>query len=239
MSTINPDSAMLIGKNEHGYEFGVMLHSGAWWGCAIGTTGDKNQMVFFFPNCDSTDMYPAHSDAAKDEVIKRTIAYANYPEGGYGGISTYFVDESLRAVPRDFICLNCDEFLCDGECGISDTNDEIDCQIYEDTEENLGSCCECRKTENVRNIWLTDKKAPISGKGWGCLTCGLPADGAVAVLCDECHIKLSALKINPKFVCRGYAGENERIICAELTEDFNHNFEHEFVGIFGEEIEHE
>lgn len=227
MSTINPEAAMLIGRNEHGYEFGVMLQNGAWWGCAIGTGGDKKQMIFAFPNCDSSDMYPAHSDAAMKEVIKRTIAYALYPESGYGGISTYFVDESLRAQPRDFICLNCDEFLCDGTCAIFDSNDEIDDRIYEEPEEKLGSCCECEKTENVRNIWMIHKKAPISGKGWGCLTCDLSGDGAFAVLCDDCNDKLATSEGKPKFVCKGYPKDNERVLYSELTEDFNHNFEHE------------
>lgn len=53
---------------------------------------------------------------------------------------------------------------------------------------DLGSCCSCGKTgADVRNVLMLHFKAPTPGNGcWGCFQCGLPAEGAVAVLCDEC-----------------------------------------------------
>lgn len=51
----------------------------------------------------------------------------------------------------------------------------------------LGPCCACgRESGNVRNIICLNYKAPVPGTGWGCFQCGLPMDGATAVLCDGC-----------------------------------------------------
>lgn len=51
---------------------------------------------------------------------------------------------------------------------------------------DLGPCCACRGIENVRNIILVNKLAPVPGTGWGCFECDLSMDGAIAVVCDEC-----------------------------------------------------
>jgi len=50
---------------------------------------------------------------------------------------------------------------------------------------NLGMCCRCGTDENVRNIITLHKRSPY-GFGWGCVQCNLPAEGAIAVLCDDC-----------------------------------------------------
>ena len=54
----------------------------------------------------------------------------------------------------------------------------------------LGRCCACLEegTEGnpVRNLMMLDRLAPTPGTGWGCFVCGLPLDGAVAVLCERC-----------------------------------------------------
>ena len=51
---------------------------------------------------------------------------------------------------------------------------------------SLGPCCQCECTDGVRNIFLLNRRGAIPGRGWGCVVCGLPPDGAVAVLCDAC-----------------------------------------------------
>ena len=52
---------------------------------------------------------------------------------------------------------------------------------------DLGMCCACRLAgPTVRNIMMIPFRAPVPGKGWGCLVCRLPSDGAVAVVCDAC-----------------------------------------------------
>ena len=83
---------------------------------------------------------------------------------------------------------------------------------------NLGPCCVCERTEGVRNIVMLDKRAPIPGTGWGCVVCGLPPDGASAVLCDDC------LEKPPRFACKDYPGIGGRIPIDELTEKFEHDY---------------
>jgi hypothetical protein len=66
---------------------------------------------------------------------------------------------------------------------------------------------------------MLDKRCVVSGHGWGCLVCGLPADGASYVLCDDCHDHQRA----PRFACRGYPGEDGRIAIQMLTTSFKHD----------------
>jgi hypothetical protein len=84
---------------------------------------------------------------------------------------------------------------------------------------NPGRCCGCEGTENVRNIVALDARAPVPGTGWGCVVCGLQADGAVAVMCDECV----AGKTPPRFACVGFPSKNERIPIDELRGTFGHD----------------
>ena len=51
---------------------------------------------------------------------------------------------------------------------------------------HVGACCACGVTTTLRNVMFLDQKAPVAGKGWGCVVCDLPLDGAIALLCDEC-----------------------------------------------------
>ncbi len=52
---------------------------------------------------------------------------------------------------------------------------------------DLGRCCACHKVgSSVRNVLHLNRRAPVAGTGWGCGLCGLPRDGALAVLCDQC-----------------------------------------------------
>lgn len=82
----------------------------------------------------------------------------------------------------------------------------------------LGPCCVCETTINVRNILMLSQKSPMPGKGWGCFQCGLPSDGASAVVCDDC------LEKPLKFACRGYPGVDGRIPIEELTEKIEHDY---------------
>lgn len=52
---------------------------------------------------------------------------------------------------------------------------------------DLGKCCGCEVDgPQVRNICMLPFKADTPDYGWGCFECGLPCEGAVAVLCDTC-----------------------------------------------------
>jgi predicted amidophosphoribosyltransferase len=90
----------------------------------------------------------------------------------------------------------------------------------------IGPCCACGKDDDtVKNIIGLNRKGPDPGKGWGCIVCGLPFDGAQAPLCDQC-LK-SGDKIQFKFVAAGYLTEGKRIPIDELPDTYhNHRFEH-------------
>lgn len=92
-------------------------------------------------------------------------------------------------------------------------------------EYNLGPCCGCQRTDGVRNILMLDKKAPVSGKGWGCFQCHAPAQGAYAVVCDECLEKLNGAKDEDvlQFACGGTPTESNRVPIGDLTEPFGHD----------------
>ena len=62
-------------------------------------------------------------------------------------------------------------------------------------------------------------KAPISGRGWGCLVCGLDMDGAVAIVCDECFEADAEIL----YACDGYAKDDGRIPIDNLTDSHVHD----------------
>lgn len=79
-------------------------------------------------------------------------------------------------------------------------------------------CCACDEMKPLRNIAMLPKRAPTPGKGWGCVICRIPNDGAVAIVCDTC------IEINTpiRFVCDGYPAAGARVSIDSLTESFDH-----------------
>jgi hypothetical protein len=71
---------------------------------------------------------------------------------------------------------------------------------------DLGPCFACGGRTDVRNLICLPFRAPVAGTGWGCFVCGLPADGAVAVLCDACKEGSRRLL----HCCRGYPTSRKR-----------------------------
>lgn len=93
-----------------------------------------------------------------------------------------------------------------------------------DDRPKLGPCCMCEGTEGVNNIIMLDRRGAEPGRGWGCFVCGLPSDGAIAVICDGCLPRYQADNTTLKVACRGYAGEGGRVPIAELPEEpFHHH----------------
>jgi hypothetical protein len=85
---------------------------------------------------------------------------------------------------------------------------------------NLGPCCGCGASEGVRSVMMLDRRGPTPGRGWGCLVCNLPADGAIAVLCDRCVVEDKPIR----FVCRGYSATDGRIpVEGFRNEPFHHD----------------
>ena len=91
---------------------------------------------------------------------------------------------------------------------------------------DLGPCCVCESTKGVRNVIMLDRRAAITGHGWGCVSCGLPSEGALAVLCDDCLAKWQQDSGILTVACRGYPATEGRIQIAELPpEPFAHDEE--------------
>jgi hypothetical protein len=90
-----------------------------------------------------------------------------------------------------------------------------------DDDLDLGPCCACEGLDDVRNIMMLDKKALTPGKGWGCVVCHLPNDGAIAVLCDGClemHVEI-------RFAVDGWTTDKKRVKIEELSGEHKHNME--------------
>lgn len=89
---------------------------------------------------------------------------------------------------------------------------------------NLGRCCICEEYRDVLNIVCLGRKAPLPDTGWGCVVCGLPADGAIAVVCNYCMREREIPKDIP-LVCCGYPGNDVRAPITDCTEPFQHDEE--------------
>ncbi len=88
-------------------------------------------------------------------------------------------------------------------------------KFTEEFSNKLGPCCTCGTTVGVNNIMMLELRAPTPGKGWGCLVCNLPQDGAVAVLCDACADGGLPLKM----VCDGYPKDGKRVPFDSLPDE--------------------
>jgi hypothetical protein len=89
---------------------------------------------------------------------------------------------------------------------------------------DLGPCCLCGRADGVRNMIMLDRRCAVPGHGWGCVVCGLPNDGASAVVCDPCLDRWRADNSILMTACRGYPATDGRIAIAELPEGvFDHD----------------
>lgn len=109
--------------------------------------------------------------------------------------------------------------------GVLETEDDVDNLGNLSSPTALGSCCICERIDpTVRTIITLPKRSPSPGKGWGCLACGLPTDGALAVICDVCAGPVDEVGCNLdstvperlRFACRGYPGADGRVPIGEL-----------------------
>lgn len=86
----------------------------------------------------------------------------------------------------------------------------------------LGACCDCGHEDRpVFHVVIIGMKSPEPGHGcWGCLTCGLPQAGAIAVLCDQCAKTFNGRPVN---IVVGSPDLNRRMPLADLHETFEHD----------------
>lgn len=68
-----------------------------------------------------------------------------------------------------------------------------------------GTCCACGGHADLATFLMLPFRAPVPGTGWGCVVCGLPPDGAIAAICDECAGPIASTRQAPglKYVCLG------------------------------------
>lgn len=85
---------------------------------------------------------------------------------------------------------------------------------------DYGPCCACGKHDGtVQQVVSLNRLAPIAGTGWECTGCGLPPNGAMAVVCTECLAKREPLKN----VIYGPLGSHDRFLVGDLSEEvFDH-----------------
>jgi len=70
---------------------------------------------------------------------------------------------------------------------------------------DLGPCCACQRAASTKVVML-EILSPTPGHGWGCIDCGLPPNGAIAVVCDDCFRDQRRLL----YVCTGFPGTEGR-----------------------------
>jgi len=111
-----------------------------------------------------------------------------------------------------------DDYIDDGWDDGDDTALEgIDAEPHD---YRLGACCACGVEDTtVRNLLCLHQLAPVPGTGWGCLQCGQPQDGALAVVCDACLMADTPLQ----YAILGPVGEGRRIRIGELKGTFDHD----------------
>lgn len=88
---------------------------------------------------------------------------------------------------------------------------------------NLGTCCVCRGTDNVRHIRNLNGRCPILGRGWGCPACNLPPHGAVAVVCAACDSQLEAGVAALVEFCTGHPTRDGRTPIGDLQGSYDHD----------------
>lgn len=85
---------------------------------------------------------------------------------------------------------------------------------------DYGACCCCGVADNtVRNLVEVNRRDPFLGSGRGCWIYGLPCDGALAVVCDDCF---EDDDLNITEAIYGHATDKQRIAISKL-EPFEHD----------------
>ena len=95
-------------------------------------------------------------------------------------------------------------------------------------QDDYGACCVCLKGgPDVQNFIMLTRRAPEPEAGsWGCFTCGLPTEGAVAVLCGGCFPGVGKPLPKILWVIAGYAEARRRVGIDELEPEgsFDHDY---------------
>lgn len=110
--TLKITDSIHIGDNaDLGYRFGVGKVGGRWVGFAIGNTDGGGCMFMLSISPDAW-----LGVVERDDAIRRSAAFIQSPENGYGGFTHWHMDDSLRSVADDFRCETCNDVCCNGRC---------------------------------------------------------------------------------------------------------------------------
>lgn len=92
---------------------------------------------------------------------------------------------------------------------------------------DFGTCCVCEEeSKDVNNFIMLPYQAPVLGTGWGCFQCSMESNGAMAVVCSLCMIKLNHFEVELKFIIDGYPKDKKRKSLENyLKVPFVHNME--------------
>lgn len=74
----------------------------------------------------------------------------------------------------------------------------------------ISKCCGCNQIKVTNDVLMLDFKGPSPGKGWGCMVCNLPNDGAIAVLCEDCFKAVESHTMEIQTIVTGYIQDNQR-----------------------------
>jgi hypothetical protein len=85
-----------------------------------------------------------------------------------------------------------------------------------------GACCACRRLRELSYVIEVEQLAPRPGRGWDCRRCGLPADGALAAICEEC----ARTRRQIRDVCQSWVWEEGRVARGRLRGRFAHKPAH-------------
>jgi hypothetical protein len=98
--------------------------------------------------------------------------------------------------------------------------------LQEEEWKKYGPCCACSQEGTPENpVWngiMLKLRGPSPGKGWGCFTCDLPLDGALAFICDRC-LELGHERAPIKWVVEGLVANKGRAPIETCTEFFDHD----------------
>ncbi len=209
------------------------------WSWAWGFADGRDGAALFSP--DNPDYCAGHQQGCREQQLRQSLfnplptdkRFAESTEQGPNCLCSRCLQPifqgAMRTLPADGgelryhpACLGIHEFYSEG----NDWDEDPD--FYDEDEfterepiPDLGPCCACGKPhdETVRNIVTLDRRAPVAGTGWGCLQCGLPMDGALAVVCDCCLESDADLK---EVAC-GQLGEKQRVALEKVTGPFEHD----------------
>lgn len=92
----------------------------------------------------------------------------------------------------------------------------------------FGPCCVCGQPGELPNLMMLELRGGEPGKGWGCLLCGLPPDGATAAICRRCipdDWQPGAPRPGGevRYACVGYVTDPRRVPIVELVEPWRHD----------------